>query len=205
MQTTPIAKSLYRDLKEAIQHKRAIKVKVSMESFRKRNMDIDYIPHYTQRPAIILAVTVNSPEIVKIILDYGSNLNKLANGNTPLHYAAAYGYLEIVTLFIEYGARLDARDEKRSQTPLIWAVQNGEIEVVDYLLEINQQTTSLTDVNGYTALMYAVLNDDLDSSKLLVKANTSTLAIKNRQEKTAQDLANNKEISKLLATASAFG
>ncbi|HEV3214867.1 MAG TPA: ankyrin repeat domain-containing protein [Vicinamibacterales bacterium] len=61
-------------------------------------------------------------EAVKLCLEAGNDVNAVDdNGETALHGAAWRGANAIVTLLVEKGARLDARDKKGQFTPLAYA------------------------------------------------------------------------------------
>ena len=53
-------------------------------------------------------------------------------GLTPLHYATAGGYLDIVKSLLKAGAIIDCKDEF-GQTPLDWARMQKQIEIVNFL------------------------------------------------------------------------
>lgn len=71
----------------------------------------------------------------------GAN-GKGPNGRTPLHLAAFWGYKDISTLLVSFGAIVDAKD-KRGYTPLHLASFWGSREVVEILIE-NGADISLT-------------------------------------------------------------
>ena len=50
----------------------------------------------------------------------------------PLHWACEYGHLEIVKLFIDKGAYIEANDEF-GMTSLYWACEGGYIEIAGFL------------------------------------------------------------------------
>jgi uncharacterized protein len=61
-------------------------------------------------------------EAVKLCLELGNDVNAVDdNGETALHGAAWRGANEIVTLLVEKGAKLDAREKKGQFTPLAYA------------------------------------------------------------------------------------
>jgi hypothetical protein len=61
-------------------------------------------------------------EAVKLCLELGNDVNAVDdNGETALHGAAWRGANDIVTLLVEKGARLDAREKKGQFTPLAYA------------------------------------------------------------------------------------
>ena len=54
------------------------------------------------------------------------------SGWTALHYAAGYGFFELVALLIEKGADLNARDDA-GKTPLQVAIEMKQDKVVELL------------------------------------------------------------------------
>ena len=55
-------------------------------------------------------------------------------GNTPLHYAAKYGYLEIVKAIVEKGINVKINIENKDKlSPVALAAKNRYTPVVDYL------------------------------------------------------------------------
>lgn len=55
------------------------------------------------------------------------------NRMTPLHFACAYNFLELVEFLLDEGARINAKD-KFGRTPLIMAVRNGNLAIMSKLL-----------------------------------------------------------------------
>ncbi len=77
------------------------------------------------------------PETVKILADYGADLNlKTCHGDTPLHGACEYGYTEVVRVLLEAGAKPNILNDK-GRTPLEIAEWYGHSEIVA-LLENSQ-------------------------------------------------------------------
>lgn len=75
----------------------------------------------------------NHPETVKILADYGADLNlKTCNGDTPLHGATEDGYTEVVRVLLEAGANPNMLN-KKGKTPLEIAKWNRHTEIVDLL------------------------------------------------------------------------
>ena len=65
-------------------------------------------------------------------------------GNTPLHYAAHKGHIDIVDYLVNNGADVNAKDGG-GWTPLHWAAYRGHMHTVTYLLKRN------ADVNAKNA------------------------------------------------------
>ena len=72
-------------------------------------------------------------EIVKLLIEAGSNINKQDNfGYTALIYASIYGHIDIVKLLIEAGVDINIQD-KYGNTALMIASINGYTEIVKLL------------------------------------------------------------------------
>uniref|UniRef100_A0A452YNL1 RING-type E3 ubiquitin transferase n=1 Tax=Aegilops tauschii subsp. strangulata TaxID=200361 RepID=A0A452YNL1_AEGTS len=74
--------------------------------------------------------------------------------NSPLHFAAAKGHLDIVTLLLEKGADVNARNYC-GQTALMHACRHGHWEVVQMLLLFRCNVTRADYLSGRTALHFA--------------------------------------------------
>ncbi|KAJ9162871.1 hypothetical protein P3X46_022613 [Hevea brasiliensis] len=77
--------------------------------------------------------------------------------NSPLHYSAARGHHEIVSLLIESGVDINLRNY-RGQTALMQACQHGHWEVVLILMLFKANVHRSDYLNGGTALHLAALN-----------------------------------------------
>eukprot|EP00658_Telonema_sp_P-2_P003854 TRINITY_DN11441_c0_g2_i11.p1 TRINITY_DN11441_c0_g2~~TRINITY_DN11441_c0_g2_i11.p1 ORF type:complete len:344 (+),score=99.84 TRINITY_DN11441_c0_g2_i11:65-1096(+) len=91
--------------------------KYAPERFRERHGKRDFTPlHY--------AAKRNSPEIGKMLLDHGAELEARSRDfATPLHVAAEYNSTEMAMMLINAGARVNPKDTPRP-TPLWWATRN---------------------------------------------------------------------------------
>ena len=136
------------------------------------------------------AGTFGDVECVRLLLDSGANINsKDINSWTPLFYAVEYGKMDAAKLLIDRGANILEKN-KFGNTPLHVACKRGNLDMVKLLLEngslkgINDQ-----DNKGLTALMYAVSSENLDIVKLLLEYCADIKNLKNSNNKTALDLA----------------
>lgn len=106
--------------------------------FRKSNLRIPNnldtpFTQYGNNTLLILATQHNSILLVRELLEQGADVNAVGDGQfTALHYAAKYGYLEIVKLLWEKYANL--LDNYNHETPLHLAASNNHLEVIQYLL-----------------------------------------------------------------------
>ncbi|RLU18410.1 hypothetical protein DMN91_008767 [Ooceraea biroi] len=81
------------------------------------------------------AIRNNHIDIAKIILakDKNVDINESSGGFTPLHKAAEMGHLDLVNFLLEYGADINARNDK-DWTPIHGAALNGHLEIVNTLI-----------------------------------------------------------------------
>lgn len=96
----------------------------------------------------------------KALLEYNPRLAKYSTfgiRNSPLHYSAAQGHHEIVSLLIESGVDINLRNY-RGQTALMQACQYGHWEVVLTLVLYKANIHKADYLNGGTALHLAALN-----------------------------------------------
>ncbi|XP_065849627.1 E3 ubiquitin-protein ligase XBAT32 isoform X1 [Euphorbia lathyris] len=87
--------------------------------------------------------------------------------NSPLHYSAAQGHHEIVSLLIESGVDINLRNY-RGQTALMQACQHGHWEVVLILMLFKANIHRSDYLNGGTALHLAALNGHAQCMRLLL-------------------------------------
>ncbi|XP_050371989.1 E3 ubiquitin-protein ligase XBAT32 [Argentina anserina] len=87
--------------------------------------------------------------------------------NSPLHYSAAQGHHEIVTLLLESGIDINLRNY-RGQTALMQACQHGHWEVVLTLILFKATIHRADYLNGGTALHFAALNGHTRCVRILL-------------------------------------
>ena len=95
--------------------------------------------------ALMMAAFKRDRPAVEALLAKGAAVNR--EGWTPLHYAAAGGDVDIATLLLKRGARIDARSPRPSgsYTPLMMAAREGHLDCARFLAA---QGASRTLKNG---------------------------------------------------------
>ncbi|XP_051192072.1 probable E3 ubiquitin-protein ligase XBOS32 isoform X1 [Lolium perenne] len=96
----------------------------------------------------------------RALLEYNPRLARYSTfggRNSPLHYAAAQGHHEIVSLLLESGVEINLRNY-RGQTALMQACQYGHWEVVQTLMLFNANIHRSDYLNGGTAIHFAALH-----------------------------------------------
>ena len=92
---------------------------------------------------------------------------KDADDRTMLHWAAAGGFLEVVTMLLARGASVNVTDEEE-WTPLLSAASAGRLGVVRALVEVGADVNATTSRGG-TPLAYACSKNHLDVAAFLLE------------------------------------
>ena len=139
--------------------------------------------------ALHRAVQVNKIEIVKELLSHrkidinpvlpeGTILDNngkkwFAGGETPLLLASFYGYSDIVSLLLNYGANILSKDNIDGAMAIHIAAARGNTETVSAILESysarNKNIANASDNTGTTPLMWAAMNNQISVMNLLLK------------------------------------
>jgi len=117
------------------------------------------------------AVTEDDPELVKLLIEHGSNVNIPDDeGATPLHRC---GSVEVARLLIARGARVNAAD-KHGLTPLhLAAFETSQIDLAKLLIA-HGANVNAKDEDGNTPLDFIVADSfDYDFALLLVSRGAS--------------------------------
>lgn len=103
-------------------------------------------------------------EVIKVLSFYRvTDFNvKDIWGNTPLHYAAKYGHLEIMELLLQKGAHIDPTNYWCEATPLHYAASTGQVGEVKFLLDSSADPT-LRDDKENTPAHWAALKGHTQS------------------------------------------
>lgn len=128
--------------------------------------DIDVVRLFIKAGIDLNDVTFKTPYGVKV---------DITRGRTPLMTACYMGNMELVKLFIEHGANINAlsrNGNRRSckDTPLMYAVLMGRKDVVLFLLEKKADVNLKSECGVITALHAASANGMIDLVKILLDA-----------------------------------
>lgn len=88
-----------------------------------------------------------------------------AEGRTPLHEAAFYGYIDTVRQLLSLQAEVNARDNKQ-RTPGHWCAFKGHLNVVKVLVDGGADINA-RDAEGRTWLKMAIIGQKPDVEKYL--------------------------------------
>ncbi len=95
-------------------------------------------PNETDRNGDPLLIAVGSPEIARLLLEHGADVNAGAPsiGWTPLHAVVGSGDRELIELYLDSGANIEAQDTNGT-TPLKTAIlaENLNLGIVTLLLD----------------------------------------------------------------------
>ena len=107
-------------------------------------------------PLHIVAAANPDPAVMRLLLDQGADVMSLdTRGRMPLHWAAGFNSLEVVSLLVEAGSEVHGFDNYR-YTPLHTAVSNPDPAVVTLLLDNGAQLHA-AGARGETPLAAAML------------------------------------------------
>uniref|UniRef100_T1JYG8 SOCS box domain-containing protein n=1 Tax=Tetranychus urticae TaxID=32264 RepID=T1JYG8_TETUR len=114
------------------------------------------VNHYTSGfSPLHYAATYGQPEIIKLLLKEGADLNALScHGNNALQLAAQTKSLEAVQLLIDAGSNIE-KANANGQTPLAIACINNRLETVEFLLRLGADVNT-TDNRGNTPLLHSI-------------------------------------------------
>jgi len=101
-------------------------------------------------------------------------------GQTPLHIAAFYGYIDVAMFLLDSGALLEAMDKNR-KTPLCTAVWEGRGDITKFFLERNADV-EVKNILQSTPLLLAAWRGHEDIVRYLLEHNADIEARNYYQE-----------------------
>jgi ankyrin repeat protein len=120
------------------------------------------------KPLLVLAVIGDNLDNIHVLLRRGADIHRNTTPNDLLRYAAAYARPQIVRLWINKGADVNARAIDGS-TAWMGAVEAGRLANVQELLS-HKADVDAADQYGETALMKALARRNPDIAAALRKA-----------------------------------
>lgn len=111
------------------------------------------------RTALHYACMNGHMDVVKYLLSQGVNANASdSSNNSPVHFAAAFGYLKILHLLIEFGSADPSACNVWRSTPCSIANMKGHIGIVKYLLGIPHSSIDVNfkDQSGCIMLQHTI-------------------------------------------------
>ena len=120
---------------------------------------------------LCIATLQDNLQLVKQLIENGANpLDKDANGDTLLHFAALRGRLNILKYLVEDEGCNSATEGHDGGTTLHAAAASKHLHIVKYLIdECKLDPTTLFDVFKITPLIYACRSGSLDIVRYLMK------------------------------------
>jgi ankyrin repeat protein len=122
--------------------------------------------------AITMAVTAGQPEVVSMLIRYGSKIFEEDEVDELKYYlleaAAQNGQVEVAKLLLSHGMDLNHLSDEKN-TPMIMAALHGMDQSVDFLLQAGADPTIKND-QGNTALHAAAFKGFPKVARLLIQA-----------------------------------
>ena len=111
-----------------------------------------------------------NPNILQFFLDHNTDVRVCDDkGNTPLHFAAEHGLLDLAQTLLDRHAEVNSQNGHGS-TPLLIASELGHPDIVQLLLD-HKADLYLRDGDGDTPLHCAAIGGQLEVAQLLLKLN----------------------------------
>ncbi|WP_106793122.1 ankyrin repeat domain-containing protein [Aquimarina sp. Aq78] len=85
-----------------------------------------------------ISIAKGDYEMVKKMVELGSEVNKFSEGMTPLMYAARYNRLEIIKLLVANGAKINLKNTK-GYTAMKYAEISGAKEAMALISELKKK------------------------------------------------------------------
>ncbi|KAH9523486.1 hypothetical protein Btru_040138 [Bulinus truncatus] len=141
------------------------------------------------RRAVIHACMNGSTSVLSYLLNIGASAEEPdSSGNSPLHYAAAYGWYFTVNLLLEAGVDPNASNMWKI-TPVSVAYLKSQVGIVQLLLNHEKVDINFSDDNGKNLIFHAcesdLLQPDLaEQIKYIIEKKGALCDIKDNNDRT---------------------
>ena len=150
---------------------------------------------------LLYASYIGNPQVVSALLDANCNIRARddIDGAMAIHIAAANGNNEVINLLLNKDKNLiNAVDNNGEDTPLHWAIMKNLDSTTELLLSQganpNQKNSS-----AQTPLHYAAMYGNANAVNMLVEKYNVDKNLKDKDGKTASDLAKENNFDKIVA------
>lgn len=136
------------------------------------------------RTPISLAARNGHPEVIAYLLKHNADPELPdTSGNSPLHYAAAYGWTSCLKVLLRLGRVSAAPENSWKTTPVTVAMQKNHSAVLKELLATGEVNVNAKDDEGRSLLSLTMANVNLESASLV----SDLLKQKKQTDVNAQD------------------
>ena len=147
------------------------------------------VPDEYRRMKLLMAASHNDLDVVKLLLDIGTDIEaKDVDGKTAFYRAASMGHIAATKLLLDRGADMEVKEKFYAHTALYDSARGGHFEVVKLLLNRGADSEAKETVAGWTVLHWATASRDFDLVKLLLN-NGASIEARNSNGGTALDMA----------------
>lgn len=127
-----------------------------------------------------LHIAYDHPEVARVLLESGVDLNRASDAGTPLHLASKWNYPEVMKVYLQHKPNLEialqSYDYYGGMAALCVATAQGNTEIVRMLLEEGANVNQRAQFN-YFPLQYAICLSSAavaeDTLKALIEYNAS--------------------------------
>ena len=121
------------------------------------------------RPPLFRAINENRPECIKILLEFGANIQISIDKkhSTPLHLAINCGEKQIVKILLDNGARPEESDSE-GITPLMLTTKHDHASLIPLLMSYGIALSKVDNAKN-TVFHHAVMNGAVKCMEYLIK------------------------------------
>lgn len=125
--------------------------------------------HKGEYSALVDAANFGRLDCLKLIIEWGGDVNEWGSGDLALSKAAWSGHMDVVKFLLENGAKVN-KPSRWNHTAIGEAAGKNRIEIVKYLLEHGASVETHPEYHCCMALRDATIFGYLDVVKLLIEA-----------------------------------